>query len=610
MPSMILAFPFRLVLAAGLAVSCFGGSAALAGPDNREVIVVTGRQAPSKAEGVLFYYVSDPRVSRDGTVTFFSRLSGPGPTDPLRSSLWIVPRGGEAVEFAQEGDAAPIEGGLFTYRSVMAAGLTPSGTAYSLASVHDGDTASLPLRSAVIWDAAGEASVVAYDSQLTDRKEPDHLLTYLNSPTFHDDGHGAYHAATGRRDPGQVPLWRAFNPGVWEWAAGSEGPTLPVASRSQLAPGFNLTDELFSGLNEPRVDRAGVTTFHAMVYLPSPPPFFTLVGSGIWSWRSGVLEAVATTLDEPPLSTPTTRYRRFHNPAVSSDTGAVSFTASLGGPDVTPGRDSGLYSNRGVSGEIEQVLLEGDPAPGLTAGAVLAEISADVSTNQVGDLAVTNYLVGPDTTPETNSAVFVLPLDGAGYVVAREGDVAPGTSETTVFAGFSAPAINNAGQVAFLARLTGPDVTPLNNMAVYLTDRAGGLVLAARTGELLDTGEYPGQERFRTISGLVFSSGSSSSPESAALSDAGTLVFEARFAVDPSVDANGASALVSFSIPCVADWDGNGVVTAADPGAFLSDYFADITNGTLHTDLFVDGLIDAKDVGVYLNEYFDPCPGE
>ena len=55
---------------------------------------------------------------------------------------------------------------------------------------------------------------------------------------------------------------------------------------------------------------------------------------------------------------------------------------------------------------------------------------------------------------------------------------------------------------------------------------------------------------------------------------------------------------------CPTDWDGNGVVNAVDVGAFLSDYFLDLLNGSLVTDFDGNGVVNAADVGSFLSEYF------
>ena len=55
---------------------------------------------------------------------------------------------------------------------------------------------------------------------------------------------------------------------------------------------------------------------------------------------------------------------------------------------------------------------------------------------------------------------------------------------------------------------------------------------------------------------------------------------------------------------CSADWDLNGIVNSADVGAFLSDYFLDLLNGTLVSDFDENGEVNAADVGAFLSAYF------
>ena len=55
---------------------------------------------------------------------------------------------------------------------------------------------------------------------------------------------------------------------------------------------------------------------------------------------------------------------------------------------------------------------------------------------------------------------------------------------------------------------------------------------------------------------------------------------------------------------CPADWDDNGTTNAADVGAYLSDYFQDLVNGTTIADYDGNGETNAADVGAYLTDYF------
>lgn len=55
---------------------------------------------------------------------------------------------------------------------------------------------------------------------------------------------------------------------------------------------------------------------------------------------------------------------------------------------------------------------------------------------------------------------------------------------------------------------------------------------------------------------------------------------------------------------CRADWDGNGIVNAADVGSFLTTYFEDLTNGTTVADFDGNGITNSADVGAFLTAYF------
>src|SRR4051812_27018236 len=65
--------------------------------------------------------------------------------------------------------------------------------------------------------------------------------------------------------------------------------------------------------------------------------------------------------------------------------------------------------------------------------------------------------------------------------VAYSGQQAPGTGAGALFAGLSAPALNEAGEVALLSTLSG-SVTPSNNQGIWF-GQPGFLGLVVRTGQ-------------------------------------------------------------------------------------------------------------------------------
>jgi hypothetical protein len=87
------------------------------------------------------------------------------------------------------------------------------------------------------------------------------------------------------------------------------------------------------------------------------------------------------------------------------------------------------------------------------------------------------------------------PASGQGYthiVVAKTGDVAPGTGGLTFGATFTAPALNSVSDqyaAAFLAQLTGPGVTAnVNDRGIFSRTTSGSLEYVARTGDPITTG--------------------------------------------------------------------------------------------------------------------------
>ena len=87
-------------------------------------------------------------------------------------------------------------------------------------------------------------------------------------------------------------------------------------------------------------------------------------------------------------------------------------------------------------------------------------------------------------------------------------------------------ALNNAGQIAFAASLTGSGVDSMNDRGIWATDHTGALQLIARTGDLLEVAPA----NFRTIRELYFVAGASNSDgRPSGFNNFGQLAFWARF---------------------------------------------------------------------------------
>jgi hypothetical protein len=119
---------------------------------------------------------------------------------------------------------------------------------------------------------------------------------------------------------------------------------------------------------------------------------------------------------------------------------------------------------------------------------------------------------------------------------------------------FHAPALNDAGQVAYLADLVGADVTSANDDALFLFDPILGGLLIAREGDPFDVGN--GDLRTVANNGILVSIGQTDDTPTSLAHD-GTLAFRLAF-------TDGTSGLFTASLEFTADFDSDGDVDGRD----------------------------------------------
>jgi hypothetical protein len=210
----------------------------------------------------------------------------------------------------------------------------------------------------------------------------------------------------------------------------------------------------------------------------------------------------------------------FSSPSLN-DAGEVAFSANLSGAGVTAETDTGIFTSgalvaregdvapgtggsvfsawpfsvlpmlnnagevafrsnfAGAGGDGQAIFRSdtlvartGDAVPG-SGGAVLTGFLFSPQLNDAGEVAFSAHLTGAGVTDENDFAIFA---DGA--IVVRKGDAAPGVGGAVLDTLFSALALNDAGEVAFRARLSGAGVTDENDTGIFTS---GALV--ARTGD-------------------------------------------------------------------------------------------------------------------------------
>ncbi len=267
-------------------------------------------------------------------------------------------------------------------------------------------------------------------------------------------------------------------------------PTRTVALSGRTAPGGDEAD--FRGFSDPVLNVVGQAAFDAsMVVGGGVDPFND---SGTWSEGSGTLGLVVREGFAAP-GTGGANFSDFAPPSYEFNTlpginsaGQTVFRRFLQtGGSVNSSNDVGLWSEG--PGGLTLIAREGSLAPG-TGGATFGggtggyPFIEDPVFNDAGQTAFRGLLqTGGAVTSSNNTGIW---SEGPGTLtlVAREGSTAPGTGGAT-FSVLQRPAINGAGQTAFLGTLQrGGNVNSTNDSAIW-SEASGSLALVAREGRLL-----------------------------------------------------------------------------------------------------------------------------
>ncbi|MCA9238405.1 MAG: hypothetical protein KDA44_23190, partial [Planctomycetales bacterium] len=185
----------------------------------------------------------------------------------------------------------------------------------------------------------------------------------------------------------------------------------------------------------------------------------------------GTTSVLVQTGDAPPAGPGT--FTSFLNAPALNDAGQVAFFGFLGGAGVTLANNEGLY-RFGNAGAV-QIARKGD-APPAGPGNFLSLGSPNL--NDAGQAVFVADLGGAGVT-SANNVGFYRFGDAGTVQIARTGDAAPAGPGN--FTSLNAPTLNNAGQVAFSAGLSGTGVTPANNEGLFRFGDAGSVQIA-RTG--------------------------------------------------------------------------------------------------------------------------------
>lgn len=260
----------------------------------------------------------------------------------------------------------------------------------------------------------------------------------------------------------------------WAIFTGTTGSINLVMRGGDQAPGLAAGVKLYD-MEELRANSAGQVALRTRL---SGTDVNSSNEDAIWLGTGSGLTLVARAGEQATGLATGVNYASLGNPTVNSS-GHVAFKAELVGGRPDYWNDRSVWSNR--SGSNALLARIGDPAPGTSAGVVFDWLEGDYypALNNADKTIFEAMLAGPGVTSTNN---FGLWSDATGSLslIARAGDQAPGFPGVA-FTAFSAPLLNNAGQAAFIGTLAGTGVTGSNDNGIW-SDRSGQLSMIARKG--------------------------------------------------------------------------------------------------------------------------------
>lgn len=492
--------------------------------------------------------------------------------------------------------------GQFQYRTIALTGQpapgTPAGVTYlsldTLPIVNDlgqggflatlaGSGVSGANDGALYTFGSGSVELIAREGDAAPGIPSGAVYAGLSVPTIADNGRLAYQATLAGGG-----VTSDNDDAVY---VGGVGAPLPVAREGQTAHG-QPAGVNYGLLSLPNLSDVGDLVFWTRLAGPGVTPFGD--DEALFAGPYAAPQLVARRGSQAPGTPADVIYWEFGGLELN-DLGQFAFDVDLAGPGISSANNDAIYA--GAFAAPQLVAREGDPAPGLPAGILYADLPGP-TINDLGHVSYSAGLSGPGVT-NTNERALYAGTPGGQTVVAREGDQAPGVSAGVVYGGFAStilndtgmiafagsfngvgvgddnsrfiyagdyadpqlivredeqaagldsgiryddffsPDLNDDGQLAFIAFLRGTGITDDNDQLLYLADPTLGHVIVAREGDLFDVGG--GDLRTIADGGISFGIGRNDDTRTS-LGNDGTLAFHLTF-------TDGTSGLFTAQIP-------------------------------------------------------------
>ena len=506
----------RSFLAAGT-LACLAAAPLVVHAAEVRTVALSAVQAPGLHSGVLLRGLEMlPRLNMAGQTAFRVTLSGSEVDSGNNHSIWLESSGALNL-VVRSGNHAPGSPEGVNFSTFSHFQLNDVGHVAFFANIVGDGVENTNNRG--IWsDASGRLALIARSGA----QAPGMLLGVnfkgLGSPQLAGTGQVAFLASLigeGVDSSNNFGIWLESNGIVnMVWRTGVQAKGTPT--------GVN-----YRGLiGSPLINNAGQVAFLGYV---EGSGVHASSNQGIWAERSGSLELVALSGNQAPGTPDGVNFRSFgllpplsDNRPAFNDAGQTAFLATLSGSGVGSTNNQGIWSER--SGSLQLVARSGAHAPDTFSG-VNFESFHRPEFNVAGQTAFLAALSGNGVNIANNQGLWLEGSSGL-RLLARSASQVPGAPDGVHFERFTPPELNEAGQIAFFAIITGNGVDASNNEGIWATDRTGTLRLIVRKGDLLrlTSGELHTVASLRVPS-LIHNA----NPPSSGFNDLGQLAFWASF---------------------------------------------------------------------------------
>ncbi len=257
-----------------------------------------------------------------------------------------------------------------------------------------------------------------------------------------------------------------------------EGSTSLILQKGSLAPGTEPGTSFNSNINRLSV---GLDKF-AFTSALEGPSIDETNDFGIWSWDAGTLGPLMREGDVVPGSGGAQVFTPFSIEDISSSGHLVIYAGIT--EQGTGSYKTSLWTE--INGELQLIVQSQTAAPDTGPGVLFqilnpADGRDSISINDAGQIAFLADVSGDDVDTTNRRGIW---SQGSGtlHKVAREGDQVPGYVSGVTFDNVQYPIINNQGQTAFLSRLAGPGIDTHNDLS-YWMESGGALIQIVREGD-------------------------------------------------------------------------------------------------------------------------------